>query len=296
MRWMMSFFLSWGALSFVSVGEARAPAEEARALIALIENHPRTIVVEGGRGGVPREISDTRDGRWRFVEGQGVVRTEAPETVARTRGDSHVLAFAKVDYLIVRNLHIRADASQEALKFSACRFVLVENVILEGGSEDALDIVRGENYVFRNVEFISRGDRAVTIKGGVNGAFFLGCRFAGRTSTGALVEFGNWSDYDVLERPRTRNVFFDAANVFEIQQTAVPSGAQCSSGNRVPQAAGIRTFHVDRPVVEVDIPLEITPRLAVDSYFQRQRTRLRDQVIERYGMEELQWGLTPGAP
>lgn len=158
-------------------------------------------------------------------------------------------------------------------------------------SEDALDIVRGESYVFRNVEFISRGDRAVTIKGGVNGAFFLGCRFAGRTSTGALVEFGNWSDYDVLERPRTRNLFFDAANVFEIQRTAVPSGAQCSAGNRIPQAAGIRTFHAERPVVEIDVPIEITPRLAVDQYFQRQRARLRDQIIGRYGMEELQWGL-----
>lgn len=276
-------------------GQAEDPRQQALALIKSIENHPSVVVVEGGKGGVPRHLSDVRDGRWRYNPRRGLVQVEKPQQVTLTNEDRHVVSFYKVDWLIVRNLTITADRSQEALKFSACRNVLVENVVLEGGPEDALDIVRGKNYVFRNVHFIGRGDQAVTIKGSVDGVYFLNCTFSGRTGKGALVEFGNWSDYDIIDRPPTRNIYFDADCTFDIP-TRPLRRTSLRSVTHVPQYAGIRTLYAERPVTAGPVPIEVLPSFAVDAFFSVRRRQTRERNLERYTMEELRWGLDDAKP
>lgn len=99
----------------------------------------------------------------------------------------------------------------EGLKLSFCRNVIVRNSQIIGGSEDCVDIVRGENITFENCTFFANPDtkQHITCKGGAKNITFKNCKFVGSFKNwwdGACIDLGNWTDYDDVDRPMVRNV------------------------------------------------------------------------------------------
>ena len=235
--------------------------------IAQIVSHPDTRVIEN------INLTDTRDGLWRKAE-QGTLRREhAPSELVTLTGDQHTLSFGKEDGLLLRNCFISAERVTEALKFSACRNVVVEDCLILGGPEDAVDIVRGENYYFRRVTFVARGEYAVTIKAGVRHVRFLECRFRGRPGSGVFLDLGNWADYEIEKRNPTVDVAVSLSSVFE-------------SGG-VKGLIPIRTLHAELPIYPGVIQ-RVHP-LFVDVFFRVRRWQTEAVVRKKYSSEELKW-------
>lgn len=107
--------------------------------------------------------------------------------------------------VIIRNCLIDGTAVTDALKFSKARRILVEDCTIYGGSEDCLDAVRGEDYTFRRCTFHIQGNTAFTIKGGVKKVLIEKCIFIGKPKW-AAIDLGNFSNYDIVKRPRVRAV------------------------------------------------------------------------------------------
>jgi hypothetical protein len=131
--------------------------------------------------GVERlEISDRRDGLWR-VEPDLILFQSLPPGPGQSElpGDQHTLSFNQVKNVLIENLDIYAHNVEEALKFSSCTNVVVRNcrLIASRSSEDAVDIVRGQNYIFDSIWAIGLGDREVSIKGSARYVDFINSRF-----------------------------------------------------------------------------------------------------------------------
>lgn len=213
------------------------------------------------------KLNDHNDGFRRLVknfpdmiEVPGPLRKDPPS-------DQHTLSFFRVNYLIIEDCRLEADIVEEALKFSDCHYVWVRNCTLIGGHEDALDVVRGSNLIFENVHFISRGARAATIKGGVDTAYFIDCKFTGSAATGAFIELGDWTDYDKVSRSPTRNIHIDASNQFDTQPITVRRG----SARRLRQSNTIRpvrTYYVEE--IHVEHSAEVLPLIFIPAYFEVQ--------------------------
>lgn len=201
-------------------------------LKADIQSAPELRVISG------LNLIDRTDGlqRMNFADTEMVCFPGPIEK--RFSADQHTLAFLGADNVIIEECTIEASVVEEALKFSDCRNVWVRNCTLIGGREDALDVVRGGNLIFENITFVSRGARAVTIKGGVDNVWFVGCDFSGSATSGAFIELGDWSDYDKEPQPPTRNIFIDANNVFHSPTIQVRRG----------NARRLRTSVTVRPV------------------------------------------------
>ena len=222
------------------------------------------------------EFVDSRDGLVRY-DGSNKKRSLTPFSKSLDLdGDQHTLALAKVESVLIRNCTIRANRVEEALKLSASKDVVVDNCVLFGGDEDALDIVRGSDYVFRNVRFIARGNYAVTIKGGVQRVDFINCTFEGKPKTDYFIDLGNWSDYDVLERPKTDHVRIDDATVF-------------ANGRVGGKPYAVRVMHAEPPNMVGD--LAIMPGIFWKTYFAYKRYKDGSALLERLGAEELCWDL-----
>jgi len=106
---------------------------------------------------------------------------------------------------------IDGGGASEGLKLSFCRNVVVRNSQIMGGSEDCVDIVRGENITFDNCTFFANTDtkQHITCKGGAKNITFKNCKFIGSFKNwwdGACIDLGNWTDYDDVDRPKVRNV------------------------------------------------------------------------------------------
>lgn len=138
-------------------------------------------IVESQAFFLSRPASDTTDGS------------------AFSRGDE--------DGLTIRNCSFKGENLSENLKFSQCRNVTVEDCVIESGYEDCLDICRGANYVFRRCKFVRNtpGRTHVTFKGGANHALFEECTFTGKVAE-ASIDLGNWSNYDIVDRPKVTSV------------------------------------------------------------------------------------------
>ena len=191
-------------------------------------------------------------------------------------GDQHTLAFSSVKNVLLSNCILRANEVEEALKFSRSTQVVVDNCVIYGGSEDAVDIVRGSRFVFRNVTFIARGNQAVTIKGGVRGVDFINCRFEGKPRAGHFIELGNWSRYDILERPETGKIRIDNRTTF----------ANGRSDER-PQA--VHVMHAAAP--EMKGQAVVMPRFMLNSFFRFKRLTETNSVMKKVSKSELCWGL-----
>lgn len=113
-------------------------------------------------------ISDLRDGLWRVEPDARPFQLAPPgPAIENLPGDRHVLSFNQARNVLIENLDIYAHVVEEALKFSRCANIVIRNCNLVAGpqSEDAADIVRGQNYTFDRVTFIGLGDRSLTVKG-----------------------------------------------------------------------------------------------------------------------------------
>jgi hypothetical protein len=158
-------------------------------------------------------------------------------------GDQHTLSFSKARNILLKDCEIHGDGGvEEALKFSASQFVVVSNCVLYGGKEDALDVVRGRNYVFRDVHFHALGDQGATVKASIKNLLIYRSAFHGRPRLrhvdeeilgiyhpgGTFIDIGNWSDYDVISRPATTGVKIDAsfedrkANAYDYKRATYP--------------------------------------------------------------------------
>jgi hypothetical protein len=113
-------------------------------------------------------ISDLRDGLWRLDANLQLFQSHGPDIdLAALQGDQHTLALDKAFNVLIERLDIYAHAVEEALKFSACGNIVVRNcrIVSWAGSEDAVDVVRGQNYIFDSCRFIGLGTRVMTLKG-----------------------------------------------------------------------------------------------------------------------------------
>jgi len=113
--------------------------------------------------------------------------------------------------LVIDSCTIDGGGVSEGLKLSFCRNVIVRNSQIMGGSEDCVDIVRGENITFDNCTFFANPDtkQHITCKGGAKNITFKNCKFVGSFKcwwNGACIDLGNWTDYDDVDRPMVRNV------------------------------------------------------------------------------------------
>lgn len=113
--------------------------------------------------------------------------------------------------LLIDSCVIDGAGVAEGLKLSFCRNVRVLNTTIIGGYEDCVDIVRGSNITFENCKFISskKTKQHITCKGGAQGVSFINCQFINAFRhwwNGACIDLGNWTDYDDVDRPKTRNI------------------------------------------------------------------------------------------
>lgn len=103
------------------------------------------------------------------------------------------------------NVTIDGSGYDDTLKFSQCFNVEVSGYTVIGGNEDSLDCVRGTSYYLHNLRLQPRGRNGITIKGGVKGARLENITFESHGKD-CDIELGQWSDYDVIKRPRTRSI------------------------------------------------------------------------------------------
>ena len=105
---------------------------------------------------------------------------------------------------------IDANGVAEGLKLSYCHDVHVKNSTIIGGYEDCVDIVRGGDITFDRCRFISNNTKHhFTIKCNVSNVSIFNCEFVNEFRNvfdGACVDLGNWSDYDVRDLPKTRDI------------------------------------------------------------------------------------------
>jgi hypothetical protein len=112
--------------------------------------------------------------------------------------------------ILVKDCEIDGRGCAEGLKISFGYNVRIEGCIIHGGQEDCVDIVRGANISFKNCKFISYNTKQhFTIKGGCKNITIEDCEFVNDFSNwydGAILDIGNWGDYDQYPRPRVRHV------------------------------------------------------------------------------------------
>jgi hypothetical protein len=99
--------------------------------------------------------------------------------------------------LVIKSFVVPPDPKSysDILKFSNCVNVLVENIDIQEGKEDAIDATRGGKYLFKNLNI--RGDS--TVKGSIDGYTFEDCIIT------QSIEIGNFDNYWTLGRAPTRN-------------------------------------------------------------------------------------------
>lgn len=156
----------------------------------------------------------------KFKHQKFVVNT--PERNKSKFNDTNALGFGwrpgdKRFALEIDRCEINGAGGSEGLKLSFCHDVVVKNSTILGGYEDCVDIVRGSNILFRNCKFISQGSaQHITIKGGVKDVRFEGCKFINpfeKWINGACIDLGNWTDYDDVDRPKTRNISIEDCRI-----------------------------------------------------------------------------------
>ena len=91
----------------------------------------------------------------------------------------------------------------DVMKFSNCKNVIVNGVTIDGGTEDCIDAVRGENYLFQNLS-LNLYRNGITIKGSIDGWHLKNILF-NRKGADYTVEIGQYDNYWHVKRPPTRN-------------------------------------------------------------------------------------------
>jgi hypothetical protein len=86
----------------------------------------------------------------------------------------------------------------DIMKFSDCTNVFVADMQVNGGMENALDMVRGSNYRFYRCHFANAPVSSATIKGSIDGWKMGECSCNS-------IELGMFDNYWYPGRPPTRN-------------------------------------------------------------------------------------------
>ena len=111
----------------------------------------------------------------------------------------------------IEDCTIDAGPVAEGLKLSYCSDVIVKNCTIIGGFEDCVDIVRGGFMIFENCRFVSKNTKHhFTIKCNASNITIKNCVFVNdfnKLIDGAFVDLVNWSDYDVDDLPRTKDIY-----------------------------------------------------------------------------------------
>ena len=111
----------------------------------------------------------------------------------------------------IEDCTIDAGPVAEGLKLSYCHDVIVKNCTIIGGFEDCVDIVRGGFMIFENCKFVSKNTKHhFTIKCNASNITIKDCVFVNdfnKLIDGAFVDLGNWSDYDIDDLPRTKDIY-----------------------------------------------------------------------------------------
>ena len=111
----------------------------------------------------------------------------------------------------IENCTIDAGPVAEGLKLSYCHDVVVKNCTIIGGYEDCVDIVRGGFMLFEGCKFVSKNTKHhFTIKCNASNITIKDCVFVNdfkKIIDGAFVDLGNWSDYDVADLPKTKEIY-----------------------------------------------------------------------------------------
>ena len=104
-------------------------------------------------------------------------------------------------------LTVNGTGYSEALKFSNLNNVIISNFDLIGGSEDAIDVVRGSDYTFKNGSIkCDHSNQGMTIKGGAENITIQNIDFTGKPKF-AFIVLGQYSDYDFCRDLPTKNIF-----------------------------------------------------------------------------------------
>lgn len=111
----------------------------------------------------------------------------------------------------IEDCTIDAGPVSEGLKLSYCHDVIVKDCTIIGGIEDCVDIVRGGFMLFEGCKFVSKNTKHhFTIKCNASNITIKDCVFVNdfkKIIDGALVDLGNWSDYDVIDLPKTKDIY-----------------------------------------------------------------------------------------
>jgi len=130
--------------------------------------------------------------------------------------DSNALGFARrpgmpKQKIRINNCTIDAGPVAEGLKLSYCHDVIVKDCTIIGGFEDCVDIVRGGFMLFENCRFVSKNTKHhFTIKCQAYNITIKNCVFENNFNSiidGAFVDLGNWSDYDAVDLPKTKEIY-----------------------------------------------------------------------------------------
>jgi hypothetical protein len=149
--------------------------------------------------------------------------------------------------LVINRCAIFGQGYGEGLKLSFPNNVYVCNTTIYGGYEDVVDIVRGYNVHFKNCTFFANKNTKnfFTIKGGVKKVKIEDCTFSGNIRDLFLFKFGDWTDYDIVDRPEVRNIIiknnsFDLVTKKKFLYLAIHSEIPTLSNNKGTYFKGIK--------------------------------------------------------
>ena len=147
-----------------------------------------------------------------------------PEEKRGPLSDSSALSLAwrpghKEVSTLIKDCTIDGRAASEGLKLSFRSNVYVRGCLIFGGYEDCVDIVRGNDIVFDDCTFMSMNSKQhITIKGGAHNIIIKDCLFVNKYRKwydGACLDLGNWTNYDIVKRPRVRNITINNCKTFD---------------------------------------------------------------------------------
>jgi hypothetical protein len=149
----------------------------------------------------------------------------------------------------------------DMLKFSNCWNATVNNCVIIGGKEDAIDMCRGGNYGIFNSSLFVMGKNGITAKCGIDGLRIEGIEFLGRGNY-CEIELGMFSKYDKYP--------FHSSRV----ENVIISNVRRENGKRV----WIWVWNSERPEVRGKAIVIVVPRLVWLPYF-----LLRQWMVKHYG-------------
>lgn len=129
-------------------------------------------------------------------------------------------------YVGEKNLVIGSWGNPEApsiyddvMKFSNCENVSVKEVTVCGGQEDCIDVVRGKNYIFQDLNLCPLKN-GITIKGSVDGWYLKNILF-GRKGDAYTIEIGQYDNYWTPSTLPTRNGVIENVKIADGSQVVV---------------------------------------------------------------------------